>query len=84
MRHFRPVQDLEAAIEVLDHRRTTLHPVAIVAIDDPLAIADLSRVNVTTNDAIEAAASRFANYCFFVIADVLDGIFDLVFQIRRQ
>lgn len=75
------MQDLEASIEVFDHRRTTLHPVAIVAIDDPLAIADLGRVNVTADDAIEATAPRFANDGLFIIADVLDGIFDLMFQI---
>src|SRR5262249_50095580 len=51
--NFLPVQDGELSLLRLDQRGQTLHPVAVVAIENVTNLADLGLVNVTTHHAVD-------------------------------
>ena len=50
-----PVHDAQPAVEILDQRRATLDPVAVVAVQDAVDVADLGMMNVTADNAIDTA-----------------------------
>src|SRR5688500_1012564 len=77
-----PQRQLTAAR--FDQRGTTLHPVAIVAIEHAIDVAHARAVNVSTDDAVEIAAERGLRGGVLERGDVLDGLGQPQFEIRRQ
>lgn len=55
-----PVEDLEAAVGVLNKGGATLHPIAIVAVQHAVQLAQRRAVDVPADDAVEAALLRLA------------------------
>ena len=52
--------DAQAAVEMLDQRRAALHPVAVVAVEDAVDVADLGLMDVAADHAVDAAPARLA------------------------
>ena len=78
------VDDFEPAVVVLDQRRQALDPVAVVAVQDALDLADLGVVDVAADDAVGTEATRLARDRHLELVDVADRALDLVFQVARQ
>ena len=53
-----PVQDFQAAVEMLDQGRAAFDPIAVVGIKDIADLAHLGVMDVAADDAVEAAAAR--------------------------
>ena len=79
-----PVDDAQAAVEILDQRGAALDPVAVVAVEDAVDGADLGVMDVAAHHAVDAAAARFARHRVLVVVDELHGVLDLVLQVGRQ
>ena len=58
----RPVDDLQPAIGMLDHRRQAVDPVTVVGVDDAVDLAQLGVVNVAADNALCAAPARLRAY----------------------
>jgi hypothetical protein len=69
---------------MLDKRGATFDPVTVVAIENAIDAANLRAVDVAADDPICAAPASFRDHRLLVVADILDGVFDLLFQIRRE
>src|SRR5690606_27870662 len=72
----RPVQNLQLAIAALHQCRATLYPVAVIAVNQAIVTADLRMVDMSADDAIEAAAARFGDSSVFIRRDRCARIFD--------
>ena len=79
-----PVHDAQATIEVLDQRGAAFDPVAVIAVEDAIDVADLGVVDVAADHAVDAAPARFARHRVLVAVDELDRVLDLVLQVGRQ
>ena len=79
-----PAHDAQAALEILDQRRAAFDPVAVVAVEDAVDVADLGVVDVAADHAIDAAPARLVGHGVLVVGDELHGVLDLVLQERRQ
>ena len=53
----------QIASQILDKRRAALDPVAVVAIEKPVALADVSLVDVAAHDSVEPALGGRAQRC---------------------
>ena len=69
---------------MLDERRTTFDPVAVVAVENAVDTTDLRTVDVAADDSVDTTATCFRDHCVLVVADVLDGVLDFVLQIRGE
>ena len=71
-------------VEILDQRGAAFDPVAVVAVEDAVDVADLGLVDVAADHAVDAAPARLAGHRVLEVADELDGVLDLVLQVGRQ
>jgi hypothetical protein len=69
---------------MLDERRATFDPVAVVAIENAIDATDLRAVDVAADDPVDTAAACFRNHRLLVVADILDGVLDFVLQIGGE
>ena len=78
------MNDLEFTGIRLDNGGKTFNPVTVIAIQNPVDIANLRFVNVAAQHAIVAASSRFVGEDHFELIDEGDGILDFVLQKLRE
>ena len=71
-----PVEDLHAAVGMLDQGRAALHPVAVVVIGDLAQLADLGAVDMAADDAVGAALMGGVGDHLLEAGDELDGVLD--------
>src|SRR3546814_3850115 len=69
---------------MLDQRRATLHPIAVIIVCDAIEIARLGRMDMAANNAIDLAHSRLIGDRVFEAGDELDRILDLALGMLRQ
>ena len=69
---------------VLDQRGEAFDPVAVVAVQHPVDLADLGVVDVPAHDAVEAAFARLGGQRGLEVAHVADRTLDLELQEARQ
>ena len=84
VRHLCPPKKFQPAVEMLDQRRATFDPVAVVAIENAVDAPDLGAVDVAADDSVDTAAACFRDHRLLVVADVLDGVLDFVLQVRGE
>src|SRR5580700_24231 len=72
-----PIDDLEAAVEMLDQGGAAFHPVAVVAVKHPVELADLRVMNMAADDAVELAAAGLLGQRVGKGPDVLHGVLHL-------
>ncbi|ABA51161.1 hypothetical protein BURPS1710b_1413 [Burkholderia pseudomallei 1710b] len=82
--HHGPVDDLQLALHRLDERGQALDPVAVVAVQHAVDVADLGLVDVAADDAVAAAAARFVGHHCFERRNEVHGVLHLVLQVLRQ
>ena len=80
----RPIPDREPSVPVFDEGGTTLHPVAVVAVEHPIDMPDLSAMDMTADHAIDAATTYFVGDRLLETRDVVHGVLDLVLEITRE
>ncbi len=83
MTEFDPIDDLQFAIVILDKRRATFDPIAVIAVENAVEIADGGTMDMAANDTVELALTRLLHHRPFEAADVFDGVLDLVLEKRR-
>ena len=71
------MQDFEPTVAMLDQRRAALDPVAVVAVEHAVDVADLGVVDMAADDAVDVARARLGGDRVGVIADELDRVLDL-------
>ena len=76
----RPVDQLEAAVEMLDKRGAALHPVPIVAVQDTTDLADFRVMNVAADHPVQAATAGLVSDGIGEGADELHGVLDAVLE----
>ena len=79
-----PVHDAQAAVEILDQRGAALHPVAVVAVEDAVDVADLGVMDVAADHAVDAAPARLAGDGVLEVGDELHRVLDLVLEVGRE
>ena len=79
-----PVENPELAVEGLDERRQAFDPVAVVAVEHAVDIANFGLVDVAADDAVETALARLAGDRFLERRDVADRVLDFVLEKLRQ
>jgi len=79
-----PVDDLQLTFEGLDERRQAFHPIAVVAVQDTVDIANLSLVDVAADDPIAAAAARFVGHHVLELRDEVHRVLDLMLEVLRE
>src|SRR5262245_63718854 len=79
-----PGDDLEAAVEVLDHGGAALDPVAAIDVAAAGIIPNHRMMDVAADDAIDAVPLGFGCNCLLVVADEIDGVLDLQLGPLRQ
>jgi hypothetical protein len=80
----RPVDDLEAAVEVLHQRGAAFDPVAVVAVVDGADLAHLGRVDMAADDAVGAVPRGLPDQRVLEVRDELHRRLDLALEQRRQ
>jgi hypothetical protein len=75
-----PLDDLQTAIVILDQPGAAFHPVAVVAVQHAVEVADLGVMDMAADHAIDAALARFLGYGLLVVADIFDRVLDLVLE----
>ncbi len=71
------MDQLHAAVEMLDNSRAAFHPVTRVDILDTLDILHHRMVNMPADDAVHLVAARFLCHEMLELADEIDGMLDL-------
>src|ERR1700761_846971 len=71
---FGPMDDAQAALEILDQRCAALDPGAAAAIEDTVDGGDLGVMDVAADHAVDAAALGLARDGLFVVGDELDRV----------
>ena len=79
----RPMHNLQPPIMVFHQCRAALNPVAIVAIQHPVDVADFSAVDVAADHAVVPCTLRRARHRFLEIVHVHHGFFHLGFQVGQ-
>lgn len=72
------------ALKIFDQRRATFHPISAVEILHAIDGLDLRSMNVATDDAIQFFHARHLSQGLFIIADMFDGAFGLLLEVRGQ
>jgi len=80
----RPVEHFHRAIALFDEGSAAFHPVAIIIIDNLANLSDLCAVDVAANDSINTEIGGRACNGFLELTNILDGVLDLLLQIRGQ
>lgn len=78
------MQDFKPAVEVLDQGGAAFDPVAVVAVEDAVDGAHFGGVDMAADDSVDFALSGLGDHRVLEMADVFDGVLDLVFQVGRQ
>ena len=81
--HLGPAQDFKTAVVVFDQGGTTFDPIPVVAVHHAVHVAHLGRMDMPTNHAVSAPSPRLFDHSVFKLRDVLDRVFDFVFEVRR-
>src|SRR5215475_4465651 len=79
-----PANDLETAVEVLNHRGAALDPVAAIDIAAAGIIPDHRMMDMTADDAVHAVPFRFGRDCLLIVADEVYRVLDLQLGPLRQ
>jgi hypothetical protein len=79
-----PRDDRQLAGVVLDERGQALDPVAVVAVENAVDVADFGLVDVPAHDAVAAAAARFVGHHALELRDEVHRVLDLMLQVLRQ
>src|SRR4051812_15837124 len=79
-----PVDQLEAAIGMLDEGGAAFHPIAVVHVGDAVDLAHLGVMDVAADDAVEAAPSRLVGERQLEPVDRLHCLLHLPLQPLRQ
>ena len=69
--NFVPAHDAQFAVGGFDERRQAFDPVAVVAVEDAVDVANLGLVDVAADDAVETAAARLARERLLEARDVV-------------
>jgi hypothetical protein len=69
---------------VLDHGGAAFDPVAVVHVEDAPHLAHFGLVDVATDDAVNAAPTRFVGHGLFEVLDELQGVLHLDLQVGRK
>ena len=77
-------QQLERSVHPLGEGGAALHPVAGIAVEDPLDAPHLRPVNVSAHHALEAPPGRLVRQPRFERRHEADGPLDLALDVRRQ
>ncbi len=75
-----PMHDRQSAVEILDQGGAAFHPVAVVAVEDAVDVADLGLVDVPAHHAIGAAAPGLRRHRVLELAHIADRVLDLVLE----
>src|SRR5258706_10238539 len=65
-----PVKDAQAAVAAFDERGQALNPVAVIAVEDAVDVADFGFVDVTADHTLRAAPPRFGRHRALKVDDV--------------
>src|SRR5262249_43771847 len=68
----RPVDDFDAAVEMFDGGRATLHPIAGIDIGEAAEVAERGAVDVTADDTVNTLPCGFSAQRFLESADEVD------------
>src|SRR5579859_458239 len=79
-----PVDDLHAAVKMLDQRGAALHPIAVVVIGDRSELADLGGVNMAAYHSIHAPLDSGVGDHFLIFGDELDGVLHALLEVRGE
>ena len=82
--HLVKAQNFHSAVGVLDQGRQTFDPIAIVAVQNAVDIANFSVVNMSAHHAIESVFGRLGGHGHFKVIDETDGLFDFELEVGRQ
>jgi len=79
-----PSDDTKFPVERLDQCCQAFDPVAAVAIQETVDVADFGVMDVAAQHAVVAVAARLARQYLLEAADEADGVLHLVLQVGRQ
>ena len=79
-----PMHQFQAPRCVFHERRATLHPVAVVVIQDALDFLDLRMMNMAADDPFVALPAACLRQDLFIVANELHRLFDAAFDGRAQ
>lgn len=77
------MHDAQFVVARLDERGQTFHPVAVVAVEQSVDLADLGAVDVPADHTVVAAPARLARQHLLEAEDETDRVLDLVLQVLR-
>src|SRR5262249_756831 len=72
-----PAHELEPTVEMLDHRRAALHPVAAIDVVQTTVLANHGMMDVPANNAVNAATASLGGERVLVGADEVDRVLHL-------
>ena len=78
------MDELDAPVEVLEHGRATVHPVAAIDVAHPFDVLDRGTVDVPADHAIHAAVAGMVRDAGFVPVDEIQRALDLALGIPRK
>jgi hypothetical protein len=78
------VDELHAAVAVLDDGGAAVHPVPAIEVGDAVLLADNGRVDVTADHAVHAALARVVQERVLEIEDEADRALHLALGVARQ
>ena len=76
--------NFDAAVEMLDQRRTGLDPIAAVVVGDVAEFTDGSAVDVPAKNAVHPIAFRVFNHRRLELSDEANSIFDPLFDVGAE
>ena len=79
-----PEHQFQPPVVVLDQRAAAFDPVAVVAVQRAVDVADFGVVDVAAHHAVIAAPARLGGHGAFKVADVVHRLLHLVLQVARQ
>ena len=79
-----PIDDLEAAVLVLDQRRAAFHPIAAIHVADAEIVVHHRVMDMAADHAVDLVAMRFRGQRLLEGADIVHRVLDLVLGPLRQ
>ena len=69
---------------MLDQGRAAFHPIAVVAIQHTVDVADFRMMDMAAHHAVEATTASFMRHRHLEVRNEIDRFLDLVFEVSRQ
>ena len=69
---------------MLDQRRAALNPITVIAIEDPVYLANFGSVDVAADHTISLSLARGTANRRFIVGNIFNCVLHFVFQKRRK